>query len=144
MTAINKETAVSVPGNADGKLLSLGIRRNREQIAEVVVFTAIGEGFEIFGISTVGDADTGDLALLCHIYCLLFLYNGIIGKLIPGDPAAFFYKSDDSLGIGICLRNLIQSLLYKFFPVHIHHSFCSSFCGGAENMQVYKDQTSVI
>ena len=37
MTAINKETAVSVPGNADGKLLSLGIRRNREQIAEVII-----------------------------------------------------------------------------------------------------------
>ena len=32
MTAINKETAVSVPGNADGKLLSLGIRRNRDLI----------------------------------------------------------------------------------------------------------------
>ena len=80
MTAINKEKAVSVPGNADGKLLSLGIRRNRGQIAEVVVFAAVGDGFEVFGISPVGDADTGDSPLLCHIYCLLFLNNGIIGK----------------------------------------------------------------
>ena len=70
--------------------LSLGIRRNGWQIAEVIIFAAVGDGFEILCISPVGDADTGDLALFCHVYCLLFLYNGIIGKLIPGDPAALF------------------------------------------------------
>ena len=107
MTAINKEKAVSVPGNADGKLLSLGIRRNRGQIAEVVIFAAVGDGFQVFGISTVGDTDTGDQTLLSHIYCLLFLYNGIVGKLISGDSAALFDKADDFLGVGISLRNLI-------------------------------------
>ena len=127
MTAINKEKAVSVPGNADGKLLSLGIRRNRGKIAEVVVFAAVGDGLQIFGIAPVGDADTGDLALLCHIYCLLFLDDGIIGKLIPGDPAVLFDKSDDSFCVGICLRNLIQGLLCKLLSkvviLHIHRSF---------------------
>ena len=127
MTAINKEKAVSVPGNADGKLLSLGIRRNRGQVAEVVIFAAIGDGFQVFGISTVGDTDTGNLALLCHIYCLLFFNDRIVGKLISGDSAALFYKTDDPLCVGICLRNLIQGLLYKFFPVHAHHSFCVVF-----------------
>ena len=89
------------------KLLGLGIRRNGGQVAEVVIFAAIGAGFQVFGIPPVGDADTGDLTLLGHIYSLLLFYNGIIRKLIPGDPAAFFHKSDDPLGIGIYLRNLI-------------------------------------
>ena len=87
--------------------LSLGIRRNGGQVTEVVVFTAIGDGFEVFGISPVSDADTGDLTLLSHIYCLLFFNDRIVGKLIPGDSAAFFYKTDDPLGVGIGLRNLI-------------------------------------
>ena len=75
---------------ADGQILYLSIGRNRGQVAQVIVFTPIGDGFEVFGISPVGDADTGDLALRCHIHSLLLFYNGIIGKLIPGDPAAFF------------------------------------------------------
>ena len=90
------------------KPLSLGFGRNRGEIAEVVVFSAIGDGFQIFGITTVGDANTGDLALLCHVYCLLFFYNRIIRKLISGDPAAFLHKTDDVLGVGAGLRNLIQ------------------------------------
>ena len=44
------------------KLLSLGDRRNRGKVAEVVVFTAIGDGFQVFRISPVGDADLNDLA----------------------------------------------------------------------------------
>ena len=122
----------------------MGIRRNRGEVTEVVVFAAVGDGFEVFRITTVGDADTGDLTLFCHIYCLLFLYNGIIGKLIPDDSAALFYKSDDPLGIGIRLGDLIQGLFCKFLPVYSQHSFGVSVCGQAENMQVYKDQTSVI
>ena len=59
------------------KLLSLGRRRNRGQVAEVIILTAIGDGFQVFSISAVGDADTGDLSLFCHIYCLLFLDDGI-------------------------------------------------------------------
>ena len=39
-------------------LLFLGNSRNRGQVAEVVVFAAVGDGFEVFGISAVGDADT--------------------------------------------------------------------------------------
>ena len=45
------------------KLLCLGFGRNRGEVTEVVVFTAIGDGFEIFGVPTVGDADTCDLGL---------------------------------------------------------------------------------
>ena len=59
--------------------LCLYFRRNRGEVAEVIVFTAIGDGFQVFGISTVSDADTGDLALLCHIHSLLFFYNGTVG-----------------------------------------------------------------
>ena len=109
------------------KVLPLRIRRYRGQVAKVIVFTAVGDGFQIFRVSPVGDADTGDLTLLCHIHSLLFRHNRIIGKLISGDPAAFFYKSDDPLCVGICLRNLIQCLLYKFLSVHIHFSFDTSF-----------------
>ena len=126
--AINKEKAVSILDRMlTVKLLSLDIRRNGGQVAEVVVFTAVGDGFQVFGISTVGDAETGDLTSLSHIYCLLFFHNGIVGKLIPGDPAAFFYKTDDPLCVGICMGNLIQGLLCKFLPkvviVQIHRSF---------------------
>ena len=44
------------------KLLSLGFWRNGGQVSEVIVFTAVGDGFQVFGISTVGDADLNDLA----------------------------------------------------------------------------------
>ena len=78
--AINKEKTVSVPrGMLTVKLLSLSIGRNGGQVAEVVVFTAVGDGFEVFRITTVGDADTGNLTLFCHIYSLLFFYDGIVG-----------------------------------------------------------------
>ena len=59
--------------------------RYRWEIAQVVVFAAVGDGAEIFRIFPVGDAYAGNLSLLCHIHCLLFFHNGIIGKLIPGD-----------------------------------------------------------
>ena len=97
---------------------SLGSGRNGGQIAQIVVLAAVGDGFEVFGIATVGDADTGDLALLCHIYRLLFFYNGIVGKLIPSDPAALFHKSDDSLCVGICLRDLIQCIFDEIMILH--------------------------
>ena len=73
------------------KLLGLGFGRDRGQVSEVIVFTAVGDGFEIFGVPTVSDTDTGDLSLFCHIYCLLFFHNGIVRKLIPGDSAALFH-----------------------------------------------------
>ena len=88
-------------------MLGLGFGKNRGKIAEVVIFTSIGDRFEVFSISTVGDADTGDLALFCHIYRLLFFYNGIVRKLIPGNSATLFDKADDSLCVGIRLRDLI-------------------------------------
>ena len=116
-TAINKEKTISIlNGMLTVKILCLAFGRNRGKVTKVVVFAAVWYGFEVFGISAGGDADAGDLSLLCHIYCLLFLYNGTIGKLVPGDPAAFFYKSDDPFGIGIRLRDLIQGLLCKFLP----------------------------
>ena len=120
------------------KLLCLGFRGNRWKVTKIVIFAAVGDGFEIFGVPTVGDADTGNLALLCHIYSLLFLYNRVIGKLIPGDSAAYLYKTDDPLCISICLRNLIQSLLYKFFPVYVHHSFCVVFTATQRICGLYK------
>ena len=127
-TAINKEKAVGIlNGMLTVKMLGLGFGRNGRQVTEVIIFTSVGDGFEVFGISVVGDANTCDLTLLCHIYRLLFLNDGVVGKLIPGDPAAFFYKTDDPLGVGIRLRDLIQGLLCKFLPkvviVHIHRSF---------------------
>ena len=126
--AINKEKTGSIlNGMLSVKPLSLGFGSNSGEVAEVVVFSAIGDGFQIFGITTVGDADNGDLALLCHIYRLLFFYNGIIGKLIPSNSAALFHKTDNTLCVGICLRNPIQGLLGKFLLkvvfVHIHRSF---------------------
>ena len=106
------------------KSLSLCLERNGGQVAEVVVLDAVKDGFEVFGISPVGDTHTGDLALLCHIYCLLFLHNGIIRKLIPGDSAAYLYEANDPFRINTCLRNLIQGLLYEFFPMYlVSHSF---------------------
>ena len=109
------------------KLLSLVVRRYRGEIAEIVVFAAVGDGFEVFRISAVGDADTGDLALFRHIHSLLLFYNGIIRKLIPGDFAALFHKTDDPLCVGIGTRDLVQGLFCKFLPkvviVHIHRSF---------------------
>ena len=82
-------------------LLSLGFERNRRKITKVVVFAAVGDGFQVFGICSVGDANTGDLTLLSHIYCLLLFHNGVVGKLIPGDPATLFHKPDDALCVGI-------------------------------------------
>lgn len=77
-----------------------GIREIRGQVAQVVVFAAIGDGFEVFRISPVGDAHTSNLALFCH--SLLFFYNAIIRKLIAGNSAALFHEADDSLCTGIC------------------------------------------
>ena len=125
-------------------LLSLGFRRNRGEVTEVVILAAVGDGFEVFGITPVGDADTGDLPLFCHTYCLLFFNNGIVRKLIPGDSAACLYESDDPFCVGIGARNLIQGLLYKFISIHSHRSFALSFCDRAENMQVYKGWFSMI
>ena len=87
-------------------LLSLGIGRNGWQVSQIVVFVSVRDGFQVFRISAVGDADTGDLSMLCHVYCLLFFYNGIVGKLIPGDSAALFHKTDAPLCVGICLGDL--------------------------------------
>ena len=45
-----------------GLSLHLLFRGNRGEITEIVIFGAIGDGFQVFGISTVGDADLNDLA----------------------------------------------------------------------------------
>ena len=100
------------------KLLSLGIRRNGGQVAEVVVFIAVRDGFEIFGISAVGDSDTGELSLLCHVYCLMLLDDGIVGKLIPGDSATLFHKTNDPLCVAICVRDLIQCIFDEILIIH--------------------------
>ena len=116
---INKEKTVSDPyAMLTVKLLSLGIRRNRGEVAKVIILASIGDRFQVFGITTVGDADTGDLPLLCHADRLLLFHNGIIGKLIPGDPAALFHKTDDPLRIDIRLRDLIQCIFDEIMVFH--------------------------
>ena len=100
------------------KLLSLDIRRNGRKVTEVVIFASIGDGFQVFRIAPVSDAHTGDLASLCHIHSLLLLHNRIVGKLISGDPATLFHKSDDPLGIGIGLRDLIQCIFNEIMIFH--------------------------
>ena len=89
------------------------------QVTEGVIFAPIGDGFQVFCISTVSDAYTGDLTLFSHVHGLLFFHNGIIGKLIPGDPAALFHKSDDPLCVGIGLRDLIQGVFDEILVFHI-------------------------
>ena len=49
---------------------------------------------------------------------LLFFYNGIIGKLIPGDSSAPFHESNDPFGIGIHLRDLIQCIFDEIMIFH--------------------------
>ena len=57
--AINKEKADSVHQRMMSvKLLSLGLGRSRGQVAKIVIFAAIGDGFQVFGVPSVGDADT--------------------------------------------------------------------------------------
>jgi len=92
--------------------------RNGGQIAQIVVLTAVGDGFQVFGVAPVGDAHTGDLALFCHFHRLLLFHDGIVGKLIPGDPAAFFHKTCDPFCIGIGLRDLIQCILDEIVIFH--------------------------
>lgn len=48
-----------------------------------------------------------------------FFHNGIVGKLVPGDSAAFFHEPNDPFCVCARLGNLIQDLLYKFFPIHL-------------------------
>ena len=126
------------------KRLSLGFGGNGGEVTEIVVFAAVGDGFEVFRITTVGNADTGNLPLFCHVDCLLFLYNRIVGKLIPGDPAALLHKTDDPLCVGIGARNLIQCLLYKFLTIHVHHSFCIVFAVKQRICGVYKMETGMV
>ena len=62
LPAINKEKTVSAQRSTDGQILGVGFWRNRRQVTEVIFFTSVGDGFQVFGISTVGDADLNDLA----------------------------------------------------------------------------------
>ena len=109
------------------KILGLGFGRNRGQVTEVVVLTAVGDGFEVFRITPMGDPNTGDLPLFCHIHSLLFFHNRVVRKLIPGNPAAFLDKTDDALCVGIHLRDLIQSIFDEIVFFHFHLSFAVVF-----------------
>ena len=93
-----------------GLSLHLLFRGNRGQISQIVIFGAIGYGFQVFGITPVGNAHARDLPLLCHGNGFGFRNKGFVGQFISGDPAAFLHKSDDALRIVICLRNLIQCI----------------------------------
>ena len=109
-----------------------GIREIRGQVAQVIVFAAIGDGFEVFCISPVGDADIGDLPLFGHIHSLLFFYKGIIRKLIPGDPTACFHKTDDPLCVRTGLGDLIQGVFDGIVVFHFHRSFVIVFFKGPQ------------
>ena len=106
-----------------GLSLHLLFRGNGGEITEIVIFGAVGDGFQIFRISLVGDANARNLSLFCHVYSLLFFDNGIVGKLIPGDSAAFLHKPDDAFRVGICLWNLIQYLLTDYIFLRIKRQF---------------------
>ena len=116
------------------KLLSLGDRRNRGKVAEVVVFTAIGDGFQVFGITPVGNAHARDLPLLCHGNGFGFRNKGFVGQLIPRDPAAFLHKPYDAFRIGAGLGDLIQCMFYEIVLFQFHHSFGLSVYQRAEKM----------
>ena len=92
--------------------------RNRGEIPEIVILAAVRDGFEVFRIPTVGNANTCDLPLFSHTDCLLFFNNGVVRKLIACDPAAFFDQTDDPFCVGVWLGDLIQCLFDQFFSVH--------------------------
>lgn len=56
----------ALPETLAVEALCSGFGRYGGQVAQVIAFTAIGDGLEVFGISPVGDADTSNLALFCH------------------------------------------------------------------------------
>lgn len=56
-------------------LLSLGISKNRGQVAQIIILGAIGEGLRVFRISTVGEANTGDLPLIRYVLCIVVSKN---------------------------------------------------------------------
>ena len=92
---------------AGGLSLHLLLRGNRGQISQIVVFAAVGDGFQIFRVAPMGDAHARDLFLFGHVYSLLLLHNGAVGELIPDDSAAFLHKPDDALCVSTGLRNVI-------------------------------------
>ena len=141
----SKEKTDSIQQNTVGQLLSLGFWRDRGKATEVVIFAAIGDRLEVFCISAVCDADTGNLALLCHVYCLLLLYSGIIGKLIPGDSATLFHKPDDPLCIGISLRDLIQCIFDEIMIFHLVLPLSKVvFTCSKDGMQKSKKRSSLV
>ena len=119
-------------------ILSFGFRRNRGKIAQIVIFAAIGDGFEVLSITAVGNADTSDPSSLCHVHCLLLLHNGIVGKLIAGNSAILFHKTDDALRIRRSLGDLIQCVYDEIVFVHITTPFAVVFEVERDNMQVEK------
>ena len=90
-------------GGVESYLLCLGFRRNRGKIPQIVVFASVGDGFQVFRISPVGNADACDLPLLCHGNSLRLGNKGFVRQLVAGDSAAFFYKPNNTLGVGIGL-----------------------------------------
>ena len=95
----HKTASKSVPAGVDFSIANAIMRRllklsgeKRRQIAQIVIFTAVGNGFKIFCVTSVGDAYAGDLPLFGHIDCLLLFYNGVVRELVPGDLAAFFLQ----------------------------------------------------
>ena len=127
--------------NTGDRILSLGIRRYRGEVAKVIVLAAIWDRLEIFCISAMGDANTGDPDLLCHVYRLLLFHNRVVRKPISGDSSTLLHKTDDAFCGGLCLGDLIQCLFYKFLSIHIHRSFGISFCYRAENIRFAKWKT---
>ena len=115
----NPRKSAGVTPNSGGCCSVVG--RNRGQTAQIIIFAAVGDGFEVFRFATVGDADACNLALLGHVHGLLFFDDGIVGKLVAGDPAALLDQADDALCVGVCLGDLVEGLLV--LSVHVRHSF---------------------
>ena len=60
-------------------LLFLGYR---EEISQIVILAAVRDGFEIFGIPSVGNAHACDMRPIRHSHRLLFVDDAVVRKLI--------------------------------------------------------------
>ena len=98
------------------------------EVSQVVVFRAVGQGFQVFGVFPVCDAYAFDFSVFCKADAFLFGDGGAVGKLVAGDASAAFYKSYDFFGIAFGLRDVIQripcqcfaeSFFFGFLVIHV-------------------------
>lgn len=85
---------------------------------KVVFLGTVRQGFQIFGVFVMGNADTSDSAVFCELHAFLSADNAVIGQLIAGDTAFAFDKPRDGDCIRRGRRNLIKCKFGKCrFPI---------------------------